>query len=90
MYLVVAQNADPKLYTTPHFSNHFDALRHAVCTAIELRGAEGEPTGFLILGPTIDGGSQELSVEVLRSDLVRHAVGLPVKGEWPGPLGTIP
>jgi hypothetical protein len=75
MYSVVAHNADPylELDAPALFSNHFDALKYAIDTAIVFRAAEGRPTGFSISGPD---GSEEWSIETLCSDLVRLAVGL--------------
>ena len=74
MYSVVAHNADPylELDAPALFSNHRDALRYAVDTAIVFRSAEGGPTSFSISGPN---GSQEWPSEVLCSDLVGLSVG---------------
>src|SRR5215813_13670067 len=54
MYSVVAHNADPylELDAPALFSNHRDALRYAVDTAIVFRSAEGRAVanGGLVLG----------------------------------------
>jgi hypothetical protein len=53
MYSVVAHNADPylELDAPALFSNHLDALKYAIDTAIVFRTAEGGPTRFSISGP---------------------------------------
>jgi hypothetical protein len=76
MHSVVAHNADPylELDAPALFSNHLDALKYAIGTAIVFRAAEGGPTGFSISGP--DGSVQWFPIEVLCSHVVRFSVGL--------------